>query len=75
MFSKNAFQILSPAVMARCAVPRGEIKTTTFPQLARAASTAAATRLWSLGNKEQKPTVVISSDSDEVETVCDHIRV
>ncbi|CUS21145.1 LAQU0S02e06986g1_1 [Lachancea quebecensis] len=55
---------------------KSTIKTTTFPTFAARASYGSytvANRSKTSGG--QKPTVVISSDNDEIETVGGHVRV
>ncbi|AET41643.1 Dpa10p Ecym_8372 [Eremothecium cymbalariae DBVPG len=70
--------------VARCSVPKAHVKSTTFPTFAGVRwyssvdwgrwEVFSASSSSSVGSKEQRPTV-ISSDSDEVETVSEHIRV
>lgn len=65
---------------SRCFVPKSTIKSTTFPTITKSnystvSRPVANYSIANAGNKDKRPTVVISSDNDEVETVSDHIRV
>lgn len=80
---RSAFQSAKTfSMVSKSFVPKSTIKTTTFPTIIKSSystSSTAASKNYSVssssGSKDQRPTVVISSDNDGVETVSDHIRV
>lgn len=72
---------------AKCFVPKSTLKSTTFPTISSSAYYSTVQYQQSEHNallyntyskptgKTTRPTVIISSDSDEVETVSGHVRV
>lgn len=72
---------------AKCFVPKSTLKSTTFPTISSTACYSTVQYHQSEHNaflynkytkptgKTTRPTVVISSDSDEIETVSGHVRV